>query len=182
MKKIALAVALSALFVQQTNAMDVQPYVGGDYIYSWADVKPEKYIEDNYHSLSISAGVMTSSVVGIELSYQLSEQNKKTTSAGQTKFEYKALALDGAYYMSLNDNIQGIGTLGLGYYDINAKVKSGGVLDHDDDEHFGLRFGAGLQYSIDSNWAVRMMARYHYIDAKRLHHITDITAGVRYYF
>ena len=182
MKKIMLLASVALLMASQSKALEVQPYVGADYVYSWADIKNSKYFEDRYQALHFSVGAMTSSVMGLELSYQQSEQKKKSSSFGQTKAEYKAYGLDGVYYLGLMENVQGIGAVGLGYYEVKAKIKSGGDFHRGDDEHFGLRAGAGVQYSIDANWAVRVMGRYHYVNADALNHMFDVTAGVRYYF
>lgn len=182
MKKIVLLATVSLIAARQAGAVDVQPYVGADYVYSWANIEDSEYFRDRFQAINVSVGAMATSVMGVELSYQQSEQNKKSTAIGQTKIEYKVLALDGAYYVGLTEKFQVIGTAGLGYYELKGKLKNGGFLDHGDEGHYGLRFGLGMQYNIDTNWAVRMMGRYHYVDGDSLNHLTDITVGARYYF
>ena len=109
-------------------------------------------------------------------------QNKKTSEIGRVKAEYKAYGLDGVYYASLLNNIQGLADLGFGYYEIKAKLKSGNESAHAEDEHWGLRGGVGLQYNIDENLAARIMVKYHYINCDAINHMTDLTLGIRYYF
>ena len=71
MKKIILLTGVAtALLTQNAKAAEVQPYVGADYVYSWANMDDGNYIKDRFHAFNVSAGIMTSSVVGLELSYQ----------------------------------------------------------------------------------------------------------------
>ena len=182
MKKCLPLVALFALLAQKAAAVEVQPYVGADYVYSWASVKNKQYFNDRYQALNLSLGMMTTSTIGLEFSYQISEQNKKSSNFGQTKTEYKAYAVDGVYYLSLMDQLQGIASMGAGYYKVISKVKSDGDFYHENNNRFGLRVGLGAQYSLNENVALRLMGRYHYLDAKMIRHMADMTLGVRYYF
>ena len=182
MKKYFLFLSLGVFLAQNVKAVEIEPYVGADYVYSFADVKHDDYVENRYHALNASLGAMITSTIGAELSYQISKQNKKNSDICQTKSEYKIFGLDGVYYFSILDKIQLLGSAGLGYYEFKVKVKSGIAFDHDDENHFGLRAGLGAQYNIDNNWAARLMLKYHYIDSKAIDSITDVTLGVRYYF
>ena len=182
MKKSLMVLMAGCLFSVQAKAMDVQPYVGADYAYSWAQMKEKSHFKSRYQAINLSVGVMTTSTIALELSYMLSEQNKKASDWGQTKAEYKIYGLDGVYGLNLFDNVQGLFSLGLGYYETKVKAKTGGHFKHKDDEHFGLRAGIGAQYNLNENWAARMMLRYHYIKGDALRYMTDLTAGVRYYF
>ena len=182
MKKTLFLCALTAIVANEAKAADIQPYVGADYVYSMAKITQSTYTDKSFHALDVSVGGMLTSTIGLELSYQQSKQNKKTTPVGKIKAEYKALALDGVYYYSVLDNVQMLASGGLGYYEGKAKIKTGTGLIKDDDEHYGVRVGLGAQYNINSNWAMRMMFRYHYIRADYLKNIKDITIGARYYF
>ncbi len=181
MKKTLLLTSAIALFAAQASAVEVQPYVGADFVYTWADVKNSSYIEDHYRAGNFSLGAMISSNWGLELSYQQALQNKKNSKLGQTKTEYKVYGLDGVGYLPVTSNVQALFGVGLGYYEIKTKYKDASF-GHKEDSHYGLRTGAGLQYNINDNLAARMMLRYHYIDTDVIDQMTDLTVGVRYYF
>ena len=123
MKRMFLLATSALLFAHQAKAVDVQPYVGADYVYSWANLEDSEYFKDHFQAINVSAGIMATSVMGLELSYQQSQQNKKSSVIGQTKIEYKILALDGAYYAGVLENLQIVGTAGLGYYEAKGNLK-----------------------------------------------------------
>jgi len=181
MKKIIGFLSLAMICAQQAHAVEVQPYAGADIIYSFSQIKDSQYFNDRFLALNASVGAMLTSVVGLELSYQQSEQKKKTSFLGQTKSEYKAFAADGVYYYSVLDNVQLLGAAGLGYYEFKSKVNAG-ILMHKDDGRYGLRAAIGAQYNINENVAARLMFRYHYIHSDSLKSIKDVVLGARYYF
>lgn len=181
MKKALLLSSAFVLLAGRALALEVQPYVGADYVYTWADVKNSRYIEDRYQAGLFSLGAMVSSNWGLELSYQQSLQNKKNSVLGQTKTEYKVYGVDGVGYLPITSKIQALFDVGLGYYEIKTKVKNP-AFEHKEDSHYGLRAGAGLQYNINDNLAARMMLKYHYVDTDVVDQMTDFTLGIRYYF
>lgn len=181
MKKIFLLASVALLFTHQAKAIDVQPYVGADYIYSVADIEHDNVYKHRFHAFDLSLGVMTTSTIGLEVFYQQSEQVKKASDFGQTKLEYKGYGLDGVYYLPVFENTQLLGSVGFGYYEVKAKIKNGGF-EHGEDTKFGLRMGLGAQYSIDENLALRFMTRYHYLHTDEINHMLDFAFGVRYYF
>ena len=181
MKKTALLLTTALLFSSTANALEVQPYIGADYAYSWAHIKQGSHYADRFQAADLSVGAMVTSVVGLELSFRQTEQKKKNSVFGQTKAEYKAYGLDGVYYFSVLDSLHLLGSAGLAYYEFKSKVKSA-TFTHTDDSHYGLRAGLGLQYNIDSNWAARLMFKYHHIRSDSLKNIKDVTIGARYYF
>ena len=74
MKRMFLLATSALLFAHQAKAVDVQPYVGADYVYSWANIEDSEYFKDHFHAINVSAGVMATSVMGLELSYQQSRR------------------------------------------------------------------------------------------------------------
>lgn len=182
MKKTLFLGALAAVLACEAKSAEIQPYVGADYAYSMIKISDSSFTNKKFHALNVLVGGMLTSTLGLELSYQQSKEKKKTTVLGKTRTEYKAYALDGVYYYSVFDNIQLLGSAGLGYYEARAKFKTGLGKLSGEDEHYGLRAGLGAQYNINSNWAARLMFRYHYIRADYLKNMKDITIGARYYF
>ena len=181
MKKTLLLSCAAILFANQAKAVDVQPYVGADYIYSFADIEHQNAFKHRFNAFDLSFGVMATSTIGLEVFYQQSEQVKKASDLGQTKFDYKGYGLDGIYYLPVFESTQLLGSVGFGYYETRAKIKNGGF-EHKEDTRFGLRMGLGAQYSIDENMALRFMTRYHYLHTDEINHMLDLSLGVRYYF
>ena len=182
MKKVMYVSAMLALCAFNAKAIEVQPYVGIDYVHSGADMSHDKIYEDSLKALAVSAGVLNIENMGFELSYQQSEQAKKNTTEGQSKTEYKSYGIDGVYYLQAFENLYLLGGAGLGYYEINRKLKNTTVAKSEKDNHWGLRAGVGVQFNLDENWALRGTAKYHFINSGAIKHMIDWTAGIRYFF
>ena len=88
MKKALLLAGVASLFSYNAHAMmgmpsDFRPYVGVDYVYSKADYKDEAsrmedegYLEDNFNSGVINAGIKMGDYYSIEAFYQQSTSEK----------------------------------------------------------------------------------------------------------
>ena len=79
MKKTSLLLTTALLFCSNANALEVQPYVGTDYAYSWAHIKQSHRFANRYQAADLSVGAMVTSVVGLELSFRQTEQKKKNS-------------------------------------------------------------------------------------------------------
>lgn len=211
MRKTLLLAGVACLFAAQAQAADYffQPYVGLDYVHSWTDVVTEeiddgteiKENKDNLNAGAISLGAKFHPNFAVEAFYQQSDKAKKNLGdfvyvddvSGdaydvnlKTEVKYKAFGMDLLGSIPVYDKLEVLGSLGAGYYKVNYKViaKSGGIVgtDSDSDNKWGIRIGAGLQYNFDEHISARMMLRNTNTRIEGYKNITDITAGIRYYF
>nr|QIM10304.1 hypothetical protein PlAlph_0580 [uncultured Alphaproteobacteria bacterium] len=177
--KLAALAALTAIATPAEAIENVyRPYLGINYAHTRANAKK---LRPNYNSAVAVLGSVYNRYFGTEVFYQY---------AGKDDFRHQALknttfnayGLDMLAYLPLGckGRIAPLATAGIGQYTFKQKFTNGG---HNDDHGWGYRFGAGLQYNIDDNWAVRAIARYIHTD--KIHnydHLTEYTAGLRYTF
>ena len=194
MKKTLLLAGVASIFAFNAQALDIKPYVGLDYVYSdtelgsiWvAGERVDPYLESKFDSFAISAGAKVHKNFGLEAFYQQSLDEEKTVGFGQkTETSYNAYGVDAIGYLPLEceQKIELLGSLGVGYYDFDAKYKIlGNEMLKLSDSGWGYRIGAGAQYNINEHLAARVMARYADIDVDGVDNIVDLTAGVRYTF
>ena len=191
MKKMLLLAGVAALFSANANAYEMKPYVGLDYVYSMLDIDKidgEKVFEEDLNAFAVSVGTKFHENFGVGAFYQHSDEETKTvkTIIGDVKGKdkYNAYGLDVVGYMPVAEKVDLLGSLGIGYYDVKAKLVHAptGVSVKGDDDGFGYRIGAGVQYNMTENWGARVMARYAYTDIDGLDNIVDLTAGIRYSF
>ena len=188
MKKTLLLAGVAALVSFNANAMEMKPYVGLDYVYSMFDFEDgdmDKVVEDDLNAFAITAGAKMHKNFGLEAFYQQSKEESKKTLGLKVKDKYKAYGVDAIGYLPLEceQKIELLGSLGVGYYDFDAKYKIlGNEMLKLSDSGWGYRIGAGAQYNINEHLAARVMARYADIDVDGVDNIVDLTAGVRYTF
>ncbi len=187
MKKTLLLAGAAVLLSSNVQAMEWKPYVGLDYVYSMVDLaEGDSYFEDKLNAFAVSAGTRFHKNFGMEAFYQRSEEGeKKFFETVKAKDKYQAYGVDFIGYMPLGceQKFELLGSLGLGYYDVDASVKEGGYkLSSYSDTGIGYRIGAGMQYNLTENMSARVMARYVDTDIDALDNIVDVTAGIRYSF
>lgn len=188
MKKVLLLAGVAALFAVNANAADVKPYVGLDYVYSMADIdktEGHQLFEEDLNAFALSAGAKLHKNFGVEAFYQRSEsETKRTLDVIEGKADYQAYGVDLVGYLPVGceDKLELLGSVGAGYYDVDAKMSALGRSMNADDEGLGLRFGVGAQYNFTQNWGARVMARYVDTDIDGMDNMVDLTAGVRYTF
>ncbi|MDD7313156.1 MAG: porin family protein [bacterium] len=198
MKKTLLLVSVAtSLFAINANAIEFKPYIGLDYAYSKASTDdvvvegvavPSEYYEDNFHSAIINAGAKLHKNFGLEAFYQKStkeEGNLSTLVIGgvpiatdKIETSFNAYGLDLQGYLPIQENFELVGSLGIGQY--KFKMKGFGYTAKDDD--VGYRLGAGAQYNINENFALRGMVRYNIIDSDAVDDIKELSIGLRYNF
>ena len=70
--------------------------------------------------------------------------------------------------------------MGIGQYNFKQKYIDA---SHRNDHGWGYRFGAGMQYNINEQWAARAIFRYIHTDKINSYdHINEYSFGVRYTF
>lgn len=167
---------------QQNYNYGIRPYIGLDYVYSMSDtddINGIDIVEEDLNAFAVSLGLKFNQYVGLEAFYQQSEEGEKTVlGIIKTEYKYKAYGLDLVGYLPVNPQFDLLGTVGLGYYDIDVTAKDSGFSD----DGFGWRVGVGGQFNITDNWGIRVMARYADPDIEGLKNMVDISAGIRYTF
>ncbi len=174
---------------QQNYNYGIRPYIGLDYVYSMSDIDDFGGIdalEEDLNAFAVSLGLKFNQYVGLEAFYQQSEEGEKTTVINGYKLEtedkYKAYGLDLVGYLPVSQQVDFLGTVGVGYYDVDFTAKALGMEESRSDDGWGWRVGVGGQFNITDNWGVRVMARYVDPDIEGLKNMVDISAGIRYTF
>lgn len=191
MKKFLFTVSLFGLFATAANAtsLDVKPYVGLDYVYSSVDYKykgMDKIFEENYNSASLNVGAKFHQYFGAEVFYQKSaEEKKKVLNVANTKAKFHSFGIDAIGYLPIknHEQFEVLGLIGTGKYKYTAKGEIPSYLSvKGSDNGWGLRFGGGLQYNINEQFAVRALAKYSWIDVEDVDGMFDFSVGARYSF
>ncbi len=174
---------------QQSNAPVVRPYIGLDFVYSMNDIdyaysglELDSYVEDDLGAGALSLGLKVNQNVGIEVFYQQSEEAEKTTGAVETQYEYKAYGLDLVGYLPVARAFDLLGTVGIGYYDLEMTGHDRTYIYDLSDDGLGFRVGVGGQINLTDNWGVRVMARYVNLDTDYVENMVDVSVGIRYTF
>lgn len=173
MRKTLLLAGVACLFgaSQAQAVMNMDPYVGMDYVYSDMDMNHgmDHKLENKFNSLSLNTGVKFNEYVGAEVYYQQSDTEKKQGN----KSRFYSYGVDAIGYLPVAENVDLIGSLGIGQYEF----KAGGSEDD-----IGYRVGVGAQYSFNDNWAARAMIREVFLDKDVMGDMLEFAAGVRYSF
>ena len=188
-RKTILLAGAAALLSGTVQAMEINPYMGLDYVYSHADYKSDhaawdKALKKDYDSGAVNLGMRPSEYFSLEGFFQQSAKSKGalvevTGGSGRLKSEFYAYGLEAYRYMPMGcDGFSLLGTVGLANYNFKIKDNNGS----EDKNHMGYRVGIGAQYDMNENWAMRLVGRYSYIDSKVLDNLQEVTAGIRYTF
>lgn len=174
----ALMVAVSAVaFAASASAMEYKPYVGLDYVRS--NVKDNAGMK--FNSAAVNVGTQYNKYFGTEVFYQFSDQDSHGRGDEKALTRYQSYGLDAMGYLPLGceQAFSLVGTAGIS--EIHRTAKAEGTKYKD--SGYGYRLGAGAQYAIDENLAVRALARYTWADKlENVDHIMEYTAGVQYKF
>ena len=175
----------------------LQPYVGLDYSFNIVDWGKDddgddidSYFADKLHAGSISLGARVHDNFALEAYYKKSTKKKKTNSTLfappiTTELELQSFGVDAVFHsprLGYTNNVELIGSVGVAWYELKGKATALGYSETAKDDHFGGRIGAGLQYYINNNLALRLMGRYNYTGIDEAEHMFELDAGVRYYF
>ncbi len=173
-KKIALLAAVSTLaLTSNANALEFRPYVGMQYNYTTVDAE----VEPKFNSGSVIIGTEYNRFFGTEVFYQLSDEDED----GGVESDFETYGLDAYAYLPLGcDRVwSAFATAGIANYDLDIKKDDG----KDEDNGLGYRLGAGVQYSITNDIAVRALGRYVWMDKlEGVDSFTEFSLGVKYAF
>ena len=208
---------------QETSGRVISPFsMGADYVFGYASFKktpftvPSALTDGNdyssttrsfdrkLHSVGFNLGFRPFKNIGIEAFYQQSLPQKKVSytesysyypefARGEYELNYKVYGVDLLAYMPINDYIEFIASIGVGKYDVEAKVK---VVAYEDtsytklkensvkltDSSLAYRLGGGFQLWMSKHLAFRLMGRWIQIGGDVMNYITEVNAGIRYHF
>lgn len=174
MKKTLLLAGIASLMAYNANAAEVVTYAGVDYNYSLVDhdSSMDGVMAGQAHSGTVVLGAKVSPFASVEAFYQLSKKEHKADYRTQIQ-GYGADVL-GHLPMGCYGEWELLGSAGAGWY--TAKY------DKDQDSGWGYRLGAGLQYNINDDVAVRAMYRHVWVDKSVLDDMNEFSVGVRFNF
>ena len=181
-KNIALLAAVSAIVLAgNANALEFRPYVGAQYNATHVNIKGAP-VNVDMHSYSVFVGTDYNRFFGTEVFYQNSNKWHKTDTTGaKTKIDFAAYGLDGYAYLPLGcDRVFSLfATAGIANYDFDEANNAG----KGEDNGLGYRLGAGAQYNITNNVAVRALGRYIWTDKlDNMDHMAEFSMGLKYSF
>ncbi len=173
--------------------------LGIDIGQSWIDFDKDENISykeiaaDKYNTISVNFGSRFTPKIGLEAFLQKSSNESKKIAyypdSIETNIEYLALGGDLLLYQPIDKDIEILMALGLAYYDFDINGKASHLNqyyeDNDNAESLGMRTGLGLQFNINSNWAIRIMGRYTtMLNHKQdyIKNISELSLGIRYLF
>lgn len=170
----------------------LRPYIGLDYSFNQVDwgndegVSLDNYYEDKFHAGSVSLGMRFHDNFALEAYYKRSAEAKKTTlGILTTKLTLQSFGIDAVIHsprLGYDNRVELIGSVGVAYYELKAKISVLGDEESGKDDHIGGRIGVGLQYYLNDNVALRLMGRYNYTGIEEAENMLELDAGVRYYF
>ena len=178
-KNIALLAAVSVFaLTANVNALEFRPYVGVQYNYTEIDAAE---VSPDMNSYSVVIGTEYNKYFATEVFYQNSDKSNDMVNGEKVKSDFAAYGLDAYAYLPLGcDRVWSVfATAGIANYDADTSSVEG----KSEDNGLGYRLGAGLQYNITNNIAVRGLARY--IWADKLDNVDDMqeySLGLKYSF
>jgi len=168
--KIALLAAVSLFaLANNANALEFKPYVGAQY--NFTSVNAEES-DAEMNSGSIIIGTEYNKYFSTEVFYQLSDEDD----VDGEKVDFTAYGLDAYASLPLGcDRVWSVfATAGIANYDFEAE---------DDDNGLGYRLGAGVQYDVTNNIAIRALGRYIWADKlDGIDDMTEFSLGMKYTF
>lgn len=198
----------------------VKPYIGTDIGYNKLNriIIPNNFtvggitnisfstqLPKNIYNLSANMGLKVSKNISLEAFYQDTFNRKEkgdfitsipiidatSKSISSSQLSFNSYGLDFIYSAPLyNQSLEILIALGIGFYDIDAKLKLHKWRDEGEDvEYFasnksiGHRIGFGGQYNFNEHLSLRGMVRYiKFTDDKIIKDMLEFSTGLRYYF
>lgn len=174
---IALMAAASAFaFAANASAMEFTPYVAADYTYTDAQNLAE------VHGGKVSVGTDYNKYFGTEVFYQRTGSDRVHTGGETYEYSLQSYGLDVNGYLPLgcDQTFALVGTAGIANIDVKHKEPGD---SRKTENGVGYRLGAGFEYDLTSNVAVRAMYRYTFTDKLAgLDHMNEYSLGVKYSF
>lgn len=164
----------------------IRPYIGldiGAVDVSFDKDEYEKIAKDKYTFIDGVLGAR-GKYLGIEAFYQQSSREKKNLSFANARMstKYKVYGADLIGYIPVYQDVEILLALGLGRYDMDAKIESGIYDIKGDAIETGFRMGVGAQYNLTDNIALRGMLRYVKMKDGDIKSLVEASLGIRYMF
>lgn len=170
MKKVLLLAGLAGMVAANAEAINVTPYVGLDATYGMIDSNSDSKLSSKNWSVAPVIGARTAHF-GLEGSYDYGlREHKHGDATRNTKYTIDALAFQ---QLGCSGRWEAVASAGLTW----NKVEGHGA--YESDHGYGERVGAGLQYALTDNTAVRAMYHYNWIHHSYVNHANEITLGLR---
>ena len=187
MKKTLLLAGVASVLAFNANAAnynwmdEYEPYIGADYVYSYAKFGGEaRHMKDSYNSGAVNLGVRMYDYLGLEAFYQQSGERTTHKDNGKYKSEFLAYGLDMYGYMPIMcSDFNLLGSLGLANYRVKFSYPESKSKHQN---RIGYRAGVGVQWNFTEHLAARVVGRYTYLGMERLYNLKEVTAGLRYTF
>lgn len=181
-KNIALLAAVSVFaLANSADALEFRPYVGAQYNVTHVNAKDLNTNMD-MHSYSVFVGTEYNKYFGTEVFYQNSNKWHKVLDGDKVKADFEAYGLDAYGYLPLGCDqvVAPFVTAGIANYDFDSQV-SGEAKEKDNG--LGYRLGAGIQYHVTENIAVRALGRYVWTNKlDGMDHFSEFSLGAKYVF
>lgn len=173
----------------QSPKYGFKPYIGADL--NDTKIKFNKInlddtaTKDLYYSFSLITGARFSKHFGAELFYQQSEEHKSSANLDSdytinygTKFH--AYGLDIIAYLPFNKTLELLVSGGIGEYNFDLSINSPGQKKVTHIRSTGGRVGTGLQYNLNEHLALRLMARYVWLNEQfAMKNMIEASVGLR---
>lgn len=182
MKKTLLLAGAACFLAFNANAAEITPYVGLDYNYSITNNahNGDHGIANNFNSGSVVAGTKITPNAAVEAFYQKSDrQTDRLGNGTKTTRNFDAYGIDALGIIPTCSNIDLLASAGIGKYDVKTKLVGQGSTH---DVGTGYRLGAGAQYNLTDNVAVRAMYRHVFMARNEIDDINEFSLGARYSF
>ena len=175
MKKALLLAGFAGMVAANASAINIAPYIGLDATFATIDSDRDADISNKNWAGAFVLGGRTDRF-GLEGYFENSLREHETgMKTRNRKFGIDALAFQP---FGCSGKWEGVASAGLTANRIRAH-KNG--LSHNDNG-YGERLGAGLQYNVTEKLAVRAMYHYNWIHHSVVNNANEITLGIRYSF
>ena len=175
MKKTLLLAGLAGMVAANAEAINITPYVGADASYAIIDSDSGSYVSSKNWAGDVVVGARTDHF-GLEGYFENSlREHKRDLTTRNRKFGIDALAFQP---LGCSGKWEGIASAGITFNRVRAHAD--GLSGNDNGR--GERLGAGAQYYLTHNLAVRGMYHYNWIHQSVVNNANEFSLGIRYSF
>ncbi len=180
-----VSTALHADIINNIKAAPNNFYVGGEIGYYDTNINGNRFDDDGFNGGFVAG--WRKGHVGVELGYNMTDSPEQDATIGatpvETSLQLDTVSVDVLGYVPLGgagtDFVAGIG---YGFTTANTKVSDGLTIDRSSDEGDALRFTAGVEQMISSNFSARALYRYSDYGDGVIESRNDFNVGVLFYF
>jgi len=160
--------------------------LGADYVFmtTTSSVERARFHKDNWDSYALVLGFRTNQFFGMEAGYQQSiNPLKKTQGLITREASLTAYNIDTVFYLPYGRRSDFLITAGLGSYRLEEKIIFDGDAEFKANQSTTrMRFGAGMQYTLTRNVALRGMGRYVALSSNSFSNLLEFSGGIRLAF